>query len=109
MHFAILTGVTHFPLQNTFFRGLNNIIYESILHPYANDFFCFTEENVKTLLERFHLKNSVVILNNMKESCGGYELNGTHTFNPQLIMQKIINPDAPPSMFFRRRYPNNIH
>lgn len=99
LELAILTGITRLPAENFRFRALNNIIYETLLHPTANDFFGFTDENVKMLLERFNLKNNDVIFETMKKHCVGFHIKDTHLFNPQLVMQRITNPEAIPTLF----------
>jgi hypothetical protein len=90
---AILMGVTKPPEIN--FRGLNNIVYDSLLHPHCSDFFGFNDDDIQMLLERFHLSD-LDVLKMMKQTCGGYPFKSQNLFNPRLVMQRIYDPYVNP-------------
>lgn len=86
---AIMTGILRVA-KESIFSGLNNIKVYSLISSRYKDYFGFTENEVKELLEYYNIKTK---LENIKDWYNGYNFGGEVIYNPWSILNYIKDID----------------
>ena len=84
---AVTTGVTRIG-KESIFSGLNNVIVSSVLDQRTGEFFGFTEEETKKLLDYYGLGDELA---KMKSYYDGYVFGSSLVFNPWSTLYCIRN------------------
>lgn len=92
---GILTGCLRIS-KESIFTGMNNFITYSVLDPYANDCFGFTEDEVKTMLSDYHLSDYFPVI---KEWYDGYLFGGLEIYNPWSVLTYVMNATTSKPVF----------
>ena len=84
---AVTTGVTRIG-KESIFSGLNNVVVSSVLDQRTGEFFGFTEEETKKLLDYYGLGDR---FENIKDYYDGYVFGSSLVFNPWSTLYCIRN------------------
>ena len=79
--FAVMTGVLRVS-KESLFSDLNNVDVYSIVNKEYNEYFGFTENETKELLEYYNLE----LTKEVKDMYDGYNFNGVDIYNPWSIL-----------------------
>lgn len=90
---AVMTGCLRIS-KESIFTGLNNFTTYSILDNISNEYFGFTENEVKELLISYNLQNSFA---EVKDWYDGYKFGNSEIYNPWSILNYVKNKVADPS------------
>ncbi|OFI07072.1 putative AAA-ATPase [Clostridium acetireducens DSM 10703] len=82
---AVLTGILRVA-KESIFSGLNNLIIYSILSPYYNQYFGFTEKELEILLNYYKINCDI---ENIKEWYNGYKFGELTIYNPWSVLNYI--------------------
>jgi len=82
---AILTGCLRIS-KESIFTGFNNLDMYSIERTMVNEYFGFTKEEVKAMLEYYDLSNRY---DEVQEWYDGYLFGGRHVYNPYSLVQCV--------------------
>lgn len=100
LEFAVLTGCLRVS-KESIFTGLNNFNVLSIIDPQFDEEFGFTEEEVRKLLEFFHLESHIT---EVKEWYDGYRFGNTELYCPWDVLshvQRLLsNPNTKPEAYW---------
>ena len=83
LEFAVITGCLRIS-KESIFTGMNNLKMISILSKQYDEYFGFTDEEVKTICEDFDMPYKV---QRFKEWYNGYLFGNTNVYNPWSVMQ----------------------
>lgn len=87
--YGFLSGVMSIARRNAL-TGLNNIIENSILDNRYSEYFGFTQEEVKTMLDYYGVSKKY---GEFYEWDGGYSLGEKEIFNPRSVIAHLSNQD----------------
>lgn len=108
LQFAVLTGCLRVS-KESIFTGLNNFKVLSITDTRFDEQFGFTEAEVKTLLEAYHLENH---MSEIKEWYDGYRFGDADVYCPWDVMNHVDklweNPDAEPESYWINSSSNDL-
>ena len=108
LQFAVLTGCLGVS-KESIFTGLNNFKVLSITDTRFDEQFGFTEAEVKTLLEAYHLENH---MSEIKEWYDGYRFGDADVYCPWDVMNHVDklweNPDAEPESYWINSSSNDL-
>ena len=108
LQFAVLTGCLR-DSKESIFTGLNNFKVLSITDTRFDEQFGFTETEVKTLLEAYHLENH---MSEIKEWYDGYRFGDADVYCPWDVMNHVDklweNPDAEPESYWINSSSNDL-
>lgn len=108
LQFAVLTGCLRVS-KESIFTGLNNFKVLSITDARFDEQFGFTEAEVKTLLEAYHLENH---MSEIKEWYDGYRFGDADVYCPWDVMNHVDklreNPDAEPESYWINSSSNDL-
>ena len=108
LQFAVLTGCLRVS-KESIFTGLNNFKVLSITDTRFDEQFGFTETEVKTLLEAYHLENH---MSEIKEWYDGYRFGDADVYCPWDVMNHVDklweNPDAEPESYWINSSSNDL-
>lgn len=108
LQFAVLTGCLRVS-KESIFAGLNNFKVLSITDARFDEQFGFTEAEVKTLLEAYHLENH---MSEIKEWYDGYRFGDADVYCPWDVMNHVDklreNPDAEPESYWINSSSNDL-
>ena len=108
LQFAVLTGCLRVS-KESIFTGLNNFKVSSITDARFDEQFGFTEAEVKTLLEAYHLENH---MSEIKEWYDGYRFGDADVYCPWDVMNHVDklweNPDAEPESYWINSSSNDL-
>lgn len=85
LEFAVITGCLRIS-RESIFTGLNNLDIISILNRNYDEYFGFTEEEVRKLCKDYQLEHKYDII---KEWYNGYIFGGTNVYNPWSVILYI--------------------
>ncbi len=101
--FGFLTGILRVA-KESIFSGLNNLVINSILDNRYSEYFGFTNDEVKEILNYYEKENKY------KEVCewyDGYRFGDTDIFNPWSVIS-YFNNDCRPKAFWQSTGSNDI-
>ena len=105
---GIMTGCLRIS-KESIFTGLNNFTSYCILDNIANEFFGFTEKEVKQLLNDYDISNS---FDEVKEWYDGYLFGDVEIYNPwstlSYVKNKIVNSNYKPVSFWANTSGNDL-
>ena len=105
---GIMTGCLRIS-KESIFTGLNNFTSYCILDNIANEFFGFTEKEVKHLLNDYDISNS---FDEIKEWYDGYLFGDVEIYNPwstlSYVKNKIVNSNYKPVSFWANTSGNDL-
>lgn len=108
MQFAILTGCLRIA-KESIFTGLNNLKVQSISSVRFDEYFGFTEEEVKKMLEYYGFGNK---LQTIRQWYDGYEFGSVSVYCPwdvvNYISDLLSEPDLPPQNYWANTSSNDI-
>ena len=108
LQFAVLTGCLRVS-KESILTGLNNFKVLSITDTRFDEQFGFTEAEVKTLLEAYHLENH---MSEIKEWYDGYRFGDADVYCPWDVMNHVDklweNPDAEPESYWINSSSNDL-
>lgn len=108
LQFAVLTGCLRVS-KESIFTGLNNFKVLSITDARFDEQFGFTEAEVKTLLEAYHLEKH---MSEIKEWYDGYRFGDADVYCPWDVMNHVDklreNPDAEPESYWINSSSNDL-
>ena len=108
LQFAVLTGCLRVS-KESIFTGLKNFKVLSITDTRFDEQFGFTEAEVKTLLEAYHLENH---MSEIKEWYDGYRFGDADVYCPWDVMNHVDklweNPDAEPESYWINSSSNDL-
>ncbi len=108
MQFAILTGCLRIA-KESIFTGLNNLKVQSISSVRFDEYFGFTEEEVKEMLEYYGVGDK---LQTIKKWYDGYEFGAVSVYCPwdvvNYISDLLAEPDLPPQNYWANTSSNDI-
>ena len=108
LQFAVLAGCLRVS-KESIFTGLNNFKVLSITDTRFDEQFGFTEAEVKTLLEAYHLENH---MSEIKEWYDGYRFGDADVYCPWDVMNHVDklweNPDAEPESYWINSSSNDL-
>lgn len=87
---AVMTGCLRIS-KESIFTGLNNFTTYSLLDNISNEYFGFTENEVKELLGSYNLQNSFT---EVKEWYDGYQFGNSEIYNPWSTLNYVKNKMA---------------
>lgn len=100
LEFAVLTGCLRVS-KESIFTGLNNFNVLSIIDPQFDEEFGFTQDEVRELLETFHLESHI---QEVKEWYDGYRFGNTEVYCPWDVLshvQRLLsNPNTKPEAYW---------
>lgn len=100
LEFAVLTGCLRVS-KESIFTGLNNFNVLSIIDPQFDEEFGFTQDEVRELLETFHLESHI---QEVKEWYDGYRFGNTDVYCPWDVLshvQRLLsNPNTKPEAYW---------
>ncbi|MBO8427142.1 MAG: AAA family ATPase [Firmicutes bacterium] len=85
IEFSFLTGVLDFP-KESLFSGVNNLISDTILHPLFNEYFGFTDKEVKEILDYY---GAISNYDDVKKWYDGYIIGDKEIYNPWSILSYL--------------------
>ncbi len=91
---GILTGITRVS-KESIFSGFNNPLIFDIMSEQYNEYFGFTEDETKELLNYYGLE----LTQNIKEYYNGYNFGGTAIYNPWSILNYALHKKVIPYWF----------
>lgn len=105
---GIMTGCLRIS-KESIFTGLNNFTAYSILDSISNEFFGFTEKEVKQLLDDYDLDNSI---DEVKEWYDGYLFGNLEIYNPwstlSYVKHKVVDTSYKPCSFWANTSGNDL-
>lgn len=105
---GIMTGCLRIS-KESIFTGLNNFTSYSILDSISNEFFGFTEKDVKQLLKDYNLNNFIY---EVKEWYDGYLFGNLEIYNPwstlSYIKHKVADKNYKPCSFWANTSGNDL-
>lgn len=108
LQFAVLTGCLRVS-KESIFTGLNNFKVLSITDTRFDEQFGFTGEEVRTLLETYHLESH---LDEIKEWYDGYHFGDTDIYCPRDVISHVdrlcYEPDAEPRSYWINTSGNDL-
>lgn len=108
LHFAVVTGCLRIS-KESIFTGINNLSVDSISDKRFDEYFGFTDENVKTILEDYGLCNAY---SDMREWYDGYHFGDTDVYCPWDVINHckklLADPDAKPEAYWNNTSFNGI-
>ena len=108
LYFAILTGCLRIS-KESIFTGLNNLKIFSITNVRFDEYFGFTDQEVKELLEYYGLSEH---FSSIKEWYDGYQFGKVSVYCPWDVINHCDNlcadPDAPPEDYWSNTSSNSI-
>ena len=108
LQFAVLTGCLKIAKESVF-TGLNNIKIFSIVNIRFEDYFGFSDSEVKEMLSYYDLKDKFDIV---KEWYNGYRFGMSDVYCPWDVINYVdlllSEPDAPPKTFWLNTSDNDI-
>lgn len=108
LQFAVVTGCLRIS-KESIFTGINNLYVDSISDYRFNEYFGFTDEDVKTILKDYDLCNAY---EEMREWYDGYYFGDTDVYCPWDIInhcKKLLdNPKAEPKAYWNNSSSNAI-
>lgn len=100
LEFSVITGCLRIS-KESIFTGLNNLNIISILNDNYSEYFGFTEDEVKELLEQYNLED---MFGKVSDWYDGYIFGETNIYNPwsliKYIFDLIPNKKAFPSSYW---------
>ncbi len=93
LKFALITGVMQIA-KESLFSGLNNLKVYNILSSDFDEYFGFTEDEVKEILDYYHFEGD---FEEVRKWYDGYLFGEKRVFNPYAILQYIENKFTPAS------------
>ncbi|MDD7114571.1 MAG: AAA family ATPase [Lachnospiraceae bacterium] len=108
LYFAVLTGCLRIS-KESIFTGLNNLKIFSITNVRFDEYFGFTDQEVKELLEYYGLSEH---FSSIKEWYDGYQFGKVSVYCPWDVINHCDNlcadPDAPPEDYWSNTSSNSI-
>lgn len=108
LYFAVLTGCLRIS-KESIFTGLNNMKVLSVTDVRFDEYFGFTDEEVKKMLEYYNLAEHY---ETVKEWYDGYRFGNTDVYCPWDVIsycdQLRADPDAPPEDYWSNTSSNSI-
>ena len=108
MQFAFLTGCLRIA-KESIFTGLNNLKVQSISSVRFDEYFGFTEEEVKKMLEYYGFESK---LQTIRKWYDGYEFGSVSVYCPwdvvNYISDLLSEPDLPPQNYWANTSSNDI-
>jgi len=108
LEFAVITGCLRIA-KESIFTGMNNLKVTSILDSSYDEYFGFTEEEVKKMCGDFKLPQKYDIV---RRWYNGYIFGGTNVYNPWSVVQFMdalqINENAFPKSYWANTSSNSI-
>ena len=108
LEFAVLTGCLRIA-KESIFTGLNNFKAYSLLNTRFDEYFGFTDEDVKEMLKYYGLENAYSAI---KEWYDGYHIGNADIYCPWDVINYIdllrAEPDARPKAFWMNTSGNDI-
>ena len=108
MQFAFLTGCLRIA-KESIFTGLNNLKVQSISSVRFDEYFGFTEEEVKKMLEYYGFESK---LKTIRKWYDGYEFGSVSVYCPwdvvNYISDLLSEPDLPPQNYWANTSSNDI-
>lgn len=105
---AVMTGCLRIS-KESIFTGLNNFTTYSVLDNISNEYFGFTEKEVKELLISYKLQNS---FSEVKEWYDGYQFGNSEIYNPwstlNFVKNKLADPSFEPVPFWANTSGNEL-
>lgn len=105
---GIMTGCLRIS-KESIFKGLNNFSSYSILNNISNEYFGFTEREVKQLLKDYHLSS---YMDEVKEWYDGYLFGNLEIYNPwstlTYVKNKIYDACFKPASFWANTSSNDL-
>lgn len=105
---GIMTGCLRIS-KESIFTGLNNFTSYSILDSISNEFFGFTEKDVKQLLKDYNLNNFIY---EVKEWYDGYLFGNLEIYNPwstlSYVKRKVSDKNYKPCSFWANTSGNDL-
>lgn len=95
LEFAVITGCLRIS-RESIFTGLNNMEIQSILSPNFGESFGFTQDEVKAILDYYHLEEKY---DELKAWYDGYLFGGIDVYNPWSVLNYIKNAAVDSNMF----------
>ncbi|MCC8082479.1 MAG: ATP-binding protein [Lachnospiraceae bacterium] len=100
LEFAVLTGCLRVS-KESIFTGLNNLKMYTLLDAECDEWFGFTDEEVRTLLDYYDLSQYYELT---KEWYDGYKIGQANVYNPWDVInwcnQLLTNPDKIPKRYW---------
>lgn len=103
--FAVMTGILRVG-KESIFSGMNNLKVRTLLDSQYSEYFGFTEEEIKKILEEHNKTNKELQL--IKEWYNGYNFGGTEIYNPWSIINYFDNKDSEPQAYWLHTSSNDI-
>lgn len=101
LKFAVVTGCLRIP-KESIFTGVNNFVCYSVLDDEFSQYFGFTQDEVETLLDEFHLSDKAEII---KEWYDGYLFGDTEIYCPWDVINYaaalLKKPNAKPKNYWK--------
>jgi hypothetical protein len=108
LYFAVLTGALRVS-KESIFTGINNLLVHSITDVGFDEYFGFTEKEVRELLEKYDL---LAYHNTIKEWYDGYYFGKTDVYCPWDVLSYGLalyeSPDAQPQTYWSNTSGNDI-
>lgn len=108
LEFAVITGCLRIS-KESIFTGLNNLKIISITNPDYDEYFGFTDEEVRKICEDYAIPQKYELL---KEWYNGYVFGNSNVYNPwsviQFISAMIADENALPSSYWANTSSNSI-
>ena len=105
---AVMTGCLRIS-KESIFTGLNNFTTYSVLDNISNEYFGFTEKEVKKLLISYKLQNS---FSEVKEWYDGYQFGNSEIYNPwstlNFVKNKLADASFEPVPFWANTSGNEL-
>lgn len=108
LQFAVVTGCLRIS-KESIFSGLNNLDVDTIVDERFDEFFGFTESDVKELLSYYDIESTFP---SIKEWYDGYRFGNVDVYNPWDVINHAkklqTNINTPPQSYWKNTGSNNI-
>ncbi|MCI8646343.1 MAG: AAA family ATPase [Firmicutes bacterium] len=108
LEFAVITGCLRIS-KESIFTGLNNLKIISILNHQYDEYFGFTNEEVKKLCADYHMPQKFDLI---QDWYNGYLFGNSNVYNPWSVIQFVDdlkeNPEQSPSSYWANTSSNSI-
>ena len=108
LQFAVVTGCLRIS-KESIFTGVNNLNVDSISDKRFDEYFGFTDENVKTILKDYNLCDAY---EEMREWYDGYHFGDTDVYCPWDVINHcsklLTDPKAKPQAYWNNTSSNNL-
>lgn len=91
LSYGFLTGILRIA-QKSIFSGLNNLTVNSVMDEEYSQFFGFTSDEVKVMLEYYNMSDKE---NELKDWYGGYRFGNEEIYNPWSVINYISRGGIP--------------